>query len=443
MAAGAAQSQRRIAAPVEKQQRLLTPLHRVLNRFRQRRRDEPPARRRRAAQVDGLDLRHVLAAEPRRQRHARIAPLARVHLGFDRRRRGGQHDGNLRDVRTHHRHVAGVIMHAVALLIGLVVLFIDDDQTKIRIGQKQRRARADHDMRFAGRDRRPVARAGARRQFRMPLDRFHAEALREAVEELPGQRDLRHQDQHLLATPHRLRHRLEIHFGLAGSGDAVEQRHRERLARRHLAQRLRGDLLIGREIRLHECRIRRRRRRRLRQRLHRQGALVHEAIDHADADAGLARRIRLAVQEAVAEAFDDAAARGRHSLRRRPDQPHAGAHALGSQMLAHPQRHAQHHAARRQRVIGDPIHQRAQFRAQRRHLDLLGDILEPVMQARIGIVILRPHHRRHLARAERNADDIAGLQVEPARHAIGIGAVERHRHQHIDDARAGRRCLGR
>ena len=195
MAAGAAQRQRRIAAAIEEQQRLLAPLDRDADLLGQPRRDEAAARRRLAAQIDRLDMRHVLAAEPRRQRHALVAALARIDLGLDRRRRRRQHDRDLGDMRAHHRHVAGVIMRAVILLVGLVVLFIDDDETEIGIGQEQRRARADHDRRLACRDRRPIARAGARRQFGMPFQRPHAKALREAIEELAGQRDLRHQDQ--------------------------------------------------------------------------------------------------------------------------------------------------------------------------------------------------------------------------------------------------------
>ena len=87
-------------------------------------------------------------------------------------------------MRAHHRHVARVIVHAVLLLVGGVVLLIDDDQAEVGIGQKQRRARADDHRRFAGRHRRPGAGAQARRQLRMPFGRPHAEALGEAVEEL-------------------------------------------------------------------------------------------------------------------------------------------------------------------------------------------------------------------------------------------------------------------
>ena len=199
---------------------------RDLHRAGERRRDEAAARRRLAAQIDRLDRRHALAAEPLRQGDAAIAAAPRIDLGLERRRRRRQHHRDLRDVAAHHRHVAGVIVHAVLLLVGRIVLLIDHDEAEIGIGQKQRRARADHDGDLAVGDRAPGARAPARRQFRMPFRRPHPEAGGEAVEKLRGERDLRHQDQALPAAADRLRHRLEIDLGLARAGDAVEQRHR-------------------------------------------------------------------------------------------------------------------------------------------------------------------------------------------------------------------------
>ncbi len=61
----------------------------------------------------------------------------------------------------------------------------------------------------------------------MPFGRAHAEALREAVEELRRERDLGHQDQRLAALADRLGDRLEIDLGLARAGHAVEQIDRE------------------------------------------------------------------------------------------------------------------------------------------------------------------------------------------------------------------------
>ena len=155
----------------------------------------------------------------------------------------------------HHRHVAGVVVHAVFLLVGGVVLFIDDDQPEIGIGQEQRRARADHDRDFAFGDRRPGARALARRELGMPFRRAGAEARGEAIEELRGERDLRHQDQALPAAADGVGHRLEINLGLARAGDAVEQRDGIAAFGDCRFQRRRGGALIGAKFRLHEIRI--------------------------------------------------------------------------------------------------------------------------------------------------------------------------------------------
>ena len=79
------------------------------------------------------------------------------------------------------------------------MLFIDDDEAEIAERQEQRRARADHDARFAVHHRAIGARALLLRQIGVPLRRAAAEALRESLQELHRQRDLRQQDQHLLA----------------------------------------------------------------------------------------------------------------------------------------------------------------------------------------------------------------------------------------------------
>ena len=53
-----------------------------------------------------------------------------------------------------------------------------------------------------------------------------------------------------------------------------------------------------------------------------------------------------AAQQAIRERRDHTPARRRHALRRRTGEPHRDALALGPK-LAHAQRHAQDHAARR------------------------------------------------------------------------------------------------
>ena len=118
---------------------------------------------------------------------------------------------------------------------------------------------------------------------RMPFGGADAEPRREAIEELRGQRDLRHQDQHLLAAPDRLGHRLEIDLGLARAGDAVDQGHGEAARADAGAQRIgRGALRVG-ELRHGEVRIGLPRHRLRRQHQRFQRAVVDQAIDRRPA----------------------------------------------------------------------------------------------------------------------------------------------------------------
>ena len=357
------------------------------------------------------------AAETLGQMNALVAPAPRIDFRFDRRRRRGQHHRNFRDAAAHHRHVAGVIMRAVFLLVGRVVFFIDDDKPEIGIGQKQRRARADHDRHFIRRHRGPGARARARRELRMPFRRARAEARGEAVEQLRGERDFRHQDQRLPLAPDIFRHRLEIDFGLAGAGDAIEQRHGVAALIDGGAQRVGGGQLAEREFRLAEIRIGRPRHRLRRQHHRRQRALVDQSVDHAGADARLARGVALGARQPIGKQRQHARARRRHARRRRSGQPHADALARGPEMLAHAQRHAQHHAARAKRVVGDPIDEFPQFGFQRRHVELADHVLHAVVQARVGTWRCRPRPRpwfRRARRAARPPGRRARAQARPA-----------------------------
>jgi len=209
----------------------------------------------------------------------------------------------------HHCHVAGVIAHAILLLVGGIVFLIDNDQAEIGIRQEQSRACADNDTRFAIRHGAPGARALARRQFRMPGRRPCAEARGEAVEKLRGQRDLRHQDQALPAAADRVSHRLEIDLGLARAGDAVEQRDCVAALRHGLTQCRRRGTLVGGEIGGDEIGIGRRRHRLGRQHHGLQRALVDQTIDHARGHAGLARGVDLPPHHAVSEQSKRAPAR--------------------------------------------------------------------------------------------------------------------------------------
>ena len=127
----------------------------------------------------------------------------------------------------------------------------------------------------------------------MPFQRPHAEALREAIEKLSGQRDLRHQDQRLLAAADDLGDRLEIDFGLARAGDAVEQRDVKAAIRPQApASHRRAVRCCGEKSGSAKAGSGAGGGSRRRHRLDRQRALVDEAVDHAGADAGFPAPLR-------------------------------------------------------------------------------------------------------------------------------------------------------
>ena len=223
MAAGAAQGQRRIAAAVEKQQRLLARGKGFGQCRDERRRQKAAGFDPLAAQIDEPHLGERRFGVAPRQADAAIAPARDIDHGLERRRRRHQHDRHAGQRGAQHRHVAGLVADPVLLLVGGVVLLIDDDQAKLGKRQKQRRARADNDARPAVGDRAPGAAPLALADLGMPLRRGGAEAVAKPLQPLRAERDFRQQHQHLPAGGEGCRDRGEIGLGLARAGDAVEQ----------------------------------------------------------------------------------------------------------------------------------------------------------------------------------------------------------------------------
>ena len=171
-AAFAAERHRRIAAAIEKQQRLLAARQAS-------RRPHRPARARASARARAGCARMSMAAMAGEagglvadaKPDVPVAALAGVDQAFDRRRRRAEHHGATAERAPHHRHVARLIADALFLLVALVVLFIDDDEAEIGEGEEQRRARADHELRLVLGHRPPNAAAQAEPKRRNAIRR--------------------------------------------------------------------------------------------------------------------------------------------------------------------------------------------------------------------------------------------------------------------------------
>ena len=119
--------------------------------------------------------------------------------------------------------VAGVVARVALVLVGGVVLLVDDDQPEILDRREHGRARADADPRLALAQAPPLLVALGRAQLRVQHRDGVAEAFDEAPDDLRGQRDLRHEHDRAASLLQRGRGGAQVDLGLAGAGDAVQQ----------------------------------------------------------------------------------------------------------------------------------------------------------------------------------------------------------------------------
>ena len=124
------------------------------------------------------------------------------------------------------------------------MFLIDDDEPQFLPRQEQRRARPNDDPRRAIGNAPPHPLALARAHIRMPLRRIAAESIFDTRQKRLRECYLRQQQQHLGSRRQCRRHRFEIDFRLARSGDAIEQHHLVRPRRHHGAECRRRCLLV-------------------------------------------------------------------------------------------------------------------------------------------------------------------------------------------------------
>ena len=86
----------------------------------------------------------------------RVFVLFCIEIGLERRRGGAQNDDRIGHLGAHDGDVAGVIARRFFLLVGGVVLFVDDQQGEIVHGGENGGARADHDAGIAALDAVPL-----------------------------------------------------------------------------------------------------------------------------------------------------------------------------------------------------------------------------------------------------------------------------------------------
>ena len=217
---------RRIAAPIEEDEALLTARDALLQRGDQRWRQRRvrAARLRLLVHVDKPHLRQHAAADTQRQREPRIAAFVGALPTLERRRRRPEDDAHRFALAAVNREVTRRVARAFLLLVRRVVLFVDDDEPEPRHRREHREPRAEHHVGEAEVRREPAGEALGRRQCTVQRDDVATgESLCEASFELRREVDLGHQHQRLPARIQTALGRAQIDLGLAAAGHAVQQ----------------------------------------------------------------------------------------------------------------------------------------------------------------------------------------------------------------------------
>ena len=118
---------------------------------------------------------------------------------------------------------AGVVGRVALLLVGGVVLLVDDDQAEVADRGEDRRARADADLRLAAAQPLPLVEALAVGEGAVEDGEAVAEAGAEAGDGLRGEADLGDEDDRAAPAGERRLDRRQVDLGLARAGDAVEE----------------------------------------------------------------------------------------------------------------------------------------------------------------------------------------------------------------------------
>jgi hypothetical protein len=224
-----ANHRRRVPAPVEEQDGLLSAAERLPPALHHRRGERrwllrrPRRSRSDPAEVHQLDAWHRPVVHPRRQAETAVAPAARVLHRLQRGCRRAEHHRGPGLLGADHRQVPGLVAELLVLLERGIVLLVHHEERQVSHRREHRRA---HAHRQSG----PCPRGGPSSGGAAPglASRCGAPATRapeaapEAAHQLRGEGDLRDQHQRSPTPGERVLRGLEVHLGLPAAGDALE-----------------------------------------------------------------------------------------------------------------------------------------------------------------------------------------------------------------------------
>ena len=180
------------------------------------------------AHVDDADEGHFLIVDAGGHFEEGVFAVAGVVVAFERGGGGTENDDGFFELAAHDGAVAGMVARAFLLFVGMLVLFVDDDQAEVIDGSEDGGAGADGDAGAFLADFLPfvVTLAGGEVAVQDGDEGFEfagAEAGFETLDGLGREGDFGNKDDRAFAGFQRVRDGLEVDFGFAAAGHAVEE----------------------------------------------------------------------------------------------------------------------------------------------------------------------------------------------------------------------------
>ena len=242
-----AQNERRKAASIEQNDRLLSFVICFFDRFDQLRRKDHvfAGKLEDVTHVGQFSLCQRPAADPVLQLQILVLSGLRVVERLKGGRCRAEHDHCIRGMSTHNSNIAAVIKGRFVLTIRCVVLFIDDHKANVLERRKDRGTRSYRNSCVTTLDPPPFVEAFARRQIGMK-DR---NALPKHGTKPPGKyrskRDLRHKHKRRSAHFESGPHCPNVNLGLTAAGDAMKEKRFVITAAQCFFDRVEDELLFG------------------------------------------------------------------------------------------------------------------------------------------------------------------------------------------------------
>ena len=150
-------------------------------------------------------------------------PPAGIVIGLDRGGGRAQNGRTEAVLGAYHGQIPGVVAQVGLLFVGGVVFLIHHDETDILKGGEDRRTGPDDDGGLAVQDAHPLVQALAGGQAAVQHGDLFPETGPEAPFHLGDEGDFRHQHEGCFLAGNGLGHQVEVDFGLAAAGDALQQ----------------------------------------------------------------------------------------------------------------------------------------------------------------------------------------------------------------------------